>query len=133
MSTKGLKFNIFGIILMMLSIWGGTAVGQMITAKIGFPGGIIGAVVIGYVIYLVWCLLSGHAMDWMDGLLFAVLTYLAELIMQAISGVFGFGAGLIGLLLSALVLSFLVGAVLGAKEAPIALPQGAIGKTRKKG
>ena len=60
----------------------------------------------------------------MDGVLFSVLVYLAQMIQTTLSGFIGFAGGIIGLFFSAVILSFLVGAVLGAKDAPIAVGKG---------
>lgn len=108
-----------GIVLMMVAIWGGTFVGNMVTGMVGFAGGLIGAIIIGFVVYFVWTLLNGIPIDFMDGLMFSVMVYLANLIQVALSGFIGFGGSIIGLFFSAVILSFLVGAVLGHKKAPI--------------
>jgi len=119
-----MKFDIMGILLMMVAIWGGTFIGNMVAGMIGFAGGLIGAIIIGFVVYLVWTLINGRNIELMDGVLFAVLVYLAQMIQNMLSGVIGFGGSIIGLFFSAVILSFLVGAVLGTKDAPIAMGKG---------
>ena len=116
-----MKFDILGIVLMMVAIAGGTFLGNMVMGMIGFAGGLIGAIGIGFVVYIVWALLNGRKIDISDGVLFAVLVYLAQMIQNVLSGVIGFGGSIVGLFFSAVILSFLVGAVLGTKDAPIAM------------
>lgn len=119
-----MKFDIMGIILMMVAIAGGTFIGNIVAGAIGFAGGLLGAIIIGFVVYVVWTLINGRNIELMDGVLFAVLVYLAQMIQNLLSGVIGFGGSIIGLFFSAVILSFLVGAVLGAKDAPIAMGKG---------
>lgn len=124
--TRGtMKFDIMGIVLMMVAIVAGTFIGNMIGTSIGFlGGGLIGALVVGFIVYLVWALLNGKGIDIMDGVLFSVMVYLSQIIQNALSGLIGFGGSILGLFFSAVILSFLVGAVLGSKDAPIALGKG---------
>lgn len=113
-----------GIVLMMVAIWGGTFIGNMVAGMVGFAGGLIGAIIIGFVVYLIWTLINGGKIDLMNGVMFSVLVYLAQLIQIALSGVIGFGGSIIGLFFTAVILSFLVGAVLGSKDAPVAMGKG---------
>jgi len=123
--TKGaMKFDIMGIVLMMVAIWAGTFIGNIVVGMVGFAGGLVGAIIIGFVVYLIWTLMKGLKIDLMDGLMFSVLVYLAQLIQTALSGFIGFGGSIIGLFFSAVILSFLVGAVLGTKDAPVAMGSG---------
>lgn len=109
---------------MMVAIWAGTFIGNMVTGMVGFAGGLIGAIIIGFVVYLIWALMKGTKIDLMNGIMFSVLVYLAQLIQNALSGFIGFGGSIIGLFFSAVILSFLVGAVLGTKDAPVAMEKG---------
>lgn len=123
-----MKFDLMGILLMMVAIWLGTTFGNIFGGMIGFAGGLIGAILVGFCIYLVWALLNGKKIEIMNGVLFAVMVYLAQLIQNALSGVIGFGGSIIGLFFTALILSFLVGFVLGPKESPVAM-----GNSKSKG
>lgn len=109
---------------MMVAIWAGTFIGNMVAGMVGFAGGLAGAVIVGFVVYLIWTLINGRKIDLMDGVMFSVLVYLAQLIQVALSGFIGFGGSIFGLFFSAVILSFLVGLVLGTKEAPIAMGKG---------
>lgn len=130
--TRGaMKFNIMGIVLMMVAIWLGTFMGNIVAGMVGFAGGLFGAIIVGFVIYIVWALINGKKIDLMNGVLFAVLVYLAQLIQNALSGVIGFGGSIFGLFFTAIILSFLVGAVLGASESPVAMSGVGIGKKTK--
>jgi len=113
-----------GIVLMMVAIWAGTFIGNIVAGMVGFAGGLVGAIIIGFVVYLIWALLKGLKIELMDGLLFSVLVYLAQLIQSLLSGYIGFGGSIIGLFFSAVILSLLVGFVLGTKDAPVAMGKG---------
>lgn len=131
--TRGtMKFDIMGIVLMMVAIWAGTFIGNMVAGMVGFAGGLVGAIIIGFVIYLVWSLIKGQKIDITNGVLFSVLVYLAQMIQNMLSRYIGFGGSLIGLFFTALILSFLVGLVLGPKEAPVAMGPSK-GKGKRKG
>lgn len=132
--TKGaMKFDIMGIVLMMVAIWAGTFIGNMVGGMVGFAGGLLGAIIIGFVIYIIWSLINGKKIDLMNGVLFAVLVYLAQLIQNMLSGYIGFGGSIVGLFFTAVILSFLVGAVLGASESPVSMGQTISGKSSAKG
>jgi len=113
-----------GIVLMMVAIWGGTFIGNMVAGMVGFAGGLIGAIIIGFVIYIVWSLISGKKIELVNGVLFSVLVYLAQIIQGVLSGYIGFGGSIVGLFFTAIILSFLVGFVLGPKDAPVAMGTG---------
>ena len=89
-----MRFNIMGIIFMMVAIWLGTMIGSSVASMLGFAGGIIGAVVVGFMVYIVWALISGQKINLMNGVIFAVLVYIAQLIARMIFGATGFGGGM---------------------------------------
>ena len=104
-----MRFNIMGIIFMMIAIWLGTMIGSSVAAMLGFAGGIIGAFVVGFMVYIVWALISGQRINLLNGAIFAVLVYIAQLISGIIFGATGWGGGIIGYFITALILSFLWG------------------------
>jgi hypothetical protein len=102
-----LKLNLFSIIIMMVAIGLGNVVGNMVAGMIGMAGGIIGSMIVGFVIYVIFAFLSGMSIKLFAGIVFAIFVWLANMLAGLISGWTGFGGGIIGLLISALVLSFL--------------------------
>jgi len=107
--TRGVAFNIMNIIFMFVAIWLGTVFGAGFASMLGFGGGLIGALVVGFIVYVIYTLVSGGKIQLMQGIIFAVLVYVAQLVAGFIGGNFGLGGGLLGLGVSAIVLSFLWG------------------------
>ena len=104
-----LKFNIMGILFMAVAIWLGTSIGSGLAGMVGFGGGILGALVVGFVVYLIWAFLSGVPIKLLSGVIFAVLVWIAQMIMGLVGGRLGLGGGILGLILTAVILSFLWG------------------------
>ena len=104
-----MKFNLFAIILAGVAIGLGSVVGSALTGMVGFAGGIVGTLVTGFVIYLIYAFLSGMPIQLFAGLIFALMVWLTNMLAGMISGWTGLGGGLIGLGISAVILSFLWG------------------------
>lgn len=117
--VMNMRFNLMGIILMALAIWLGTIVGSSVASMTGFAGGLVGALVVGFVIYVIWALVTGQKIGLMNGVIFAVLVYLANIISAFIFGAVGIGGGIIGYFVTAVVLSLLVGWILRTPQAPV--------------
>lgn len=116
-----MKFNILGIILMMAAIWLGSMFGSGVASMFGFGGGIVGAVIVGLLTYVVYTLISGQKINIMSGVIFALLVYVAQLVSGLIASNTGFGGGIIGLFITAVVLSFLWGYIGKGSNSPITL------------
>jgi len=97
--------NIMGVLFMLIAIWLGTSVGGSLTMAVGLGGGLIGSFIAGFVVYLIYALLSGFKLELMSGLIFAIMVWLAT----TVAGLFAF-TGIIGLFITAIILSFLWGA-----------------------
>ena len=104
-----MKFDIMGILFMAVAIWLGTSIGSGLAGMVGFGGGILGALVVGFVVYLIWAVLSGVPIKLLSGVIFAVLVWIAQMIMGLVGGRLGLGGGILGLILTAVMLSFLWG------------------------
>ena len=126
-----MRFNIMGIIFMMVAIWLGTMIGSSVAAMLGFAGGIIGAIVVGFMVYIVWALISGQRINLMNGVIFAVLVYIAQLISGMIFGVTGWGGGIIGYFITAFILSFLWGWIGRGSAKTLGISTGKTSKTRR--
>ncbi|RLG42993.1 MAG: hypothetical protein DRN81_07425 [Thermoproteota archaeon] len=129
-----MRFNIMGIIFMMVAIWLGTMIGSSVAAMLGFAGGIIGAMVVGFMVYIVWALIAGQRINLMNGVIFAALVYIAQLIASMIFGATGWSGGLIGYFITALILSFLWGWIGrgSAKTSGIATGKGCRSRRRRR-
>lgn len=113
------KFDIMGIVLMGIACWLGTIGGAMLAGMIGLGGGLIGALVVGFIIYAIYTLLTGGKLKIFSGLIFAVLVYIAQIITGVLAGTTGLGGGLIGFFFTAVILSFLWGWFGGRGASPI--------------
>jgi hypothetical protein len=126
-----MRFNIMGIIFMMVAIWLGTMIGSSVASMLGFAGGIIGAIVVGFMVYIVWALISGQRINLMNGVIFAVLVYIAQLISGMIFGATGWGGGIIGYFITAFILSFLWGWIGRGSAKTLGISTGKTSKTRR--
>jgi hypothetical protein len=122
------KFDLLGIILMAVAIGVGTMVGGIIAGRIGFGGGILGAFIVGIVIYAIWAFVVGARIDLKDGVIFSVLVYIAQIIAGYLQGMVGFGGALVAYLFTAVIFALLWGMIGGgkgkggaSKQAPIAV------------
>jgi len=103
------KFNIMGMVIMVIAIALGTMVGSMLTGAVGLAGGIIGSFAVGFVIYVIWAFLSGQRIQIMKGVIFAGLVIVANLIAGMVQGATGFGGGILTYVVQAIILMFLWG------------------------
>lgn len=104
-----LKFDIMGIILMIVAVWLGTFAGAGISGVIGLGGGILGTFVVGFIVYLIYTLVHGDKIELVSGLIFAILVYVAQIVAGVIGGYTGLGGGLIGLVFTGFILAMLWG------------------------
>lgn len=105
---------------MVIAIVLGNTVGAMMATWIGMGGGLIGAFIVGLVIYAIFAILTGQNISLIMGIIFAILVYISGIITAWISSATGFGGGLVGLLLNAIVLSMLWG-YFGKGKSPVEL------------
>lgn len=106
---RAVAFDLMGIIFMLIAIVLGNMVGAMVAGMVGMGGGLIGAFIIGVVIYAIFCFLTGSEMNMMSGLIFAILVYISGIATTWIGSATGLTGGFIGLVLNAIVLSILWG------------------------
>lgn len=115
-----MKFNIWGIVLMIVAIIAAQFIGEFLIPYLGSSGGgLIGSFLIGAIAYAVYTLLSGGKFRLMSMIVFAVLVYVSNLIAGYVGGMLGLSAGYISLALAGVVMSFLwgwVGARFGGKK-----------------
>lgn len=104
-----MKFSIWGIIFMMIAIGIGSLLGSLIASFMGLAGGIIGTIVSGFAVYLIYAVISGMPIKLMAGLIFAIFVWIANMLAGMISGFTGLGGGIIGLGVTAIIMSFIWG------------------------
>lgn len=131
-----MKFNIMGIIFMMIAIALGTMLGSMIAGMVGgivgTTGGLIGVFIVGLGVYAVYSLLNGQPLKLMTGLMFAGLVWISGLITGMVSGATGLGGGIIGLAIQAILLGFLAGYFLKGETPLGATQKKSTGKRRRR-
>jgi hypothetical protein len=108
-NTQAVAFDLMAIVFMAVAIIVANLFGPMLAGIVGVGGGLIGAFVIGLVVYAIYSLLTGGKMTIFHAIIFAVLVYISGFITAWISSATGFGGGIVGLILEAIVLSFLWG------------------------
>jgi len=119
-----MKFDIMGLVFMVVAIWVGNILGPMLGGVVGFGGGLIGAFISGIAIYLVYCLISGIKMDMFGAVMFAVAVYASVIVTGFATGYFGFISGIIAVFVQAIILSVIWSYIAPKKEvakAPIKL------------
>lgn len=126
-----MRFDFMGIIFMAIAIVLGNMVGSMVAGMVGMGGGLIGAFIVGSIIYVIFCFLTGSSINLMQGLIFAVLVYVSGLLTAYIGSATGFTGGIIGLLLNAIVLATLWG-YFGKGKSPITTASTKSTKRRRK-
>lgn len=102
-------FNIMGIVFMIIALALGSLIGSMVASWLGIAGGIIGSMLVGFIIYAIWAFLTGQKIRIWAGLIFAIMVWVANIIAGAIQGATGFGGGLMGYVIVAVILSFIWG------------------------
>lgn len=92
---------------MVIAIGLGSIVGNAVANIFGLAGGIIGTLLTGFVIYLLYAFLSGMSIKLFAGIIFSIIVWLANMIAGLVSGWTGMGGGLITLIISAIIAMFL--------------------------
>ena len=123
--AKKTSFDLFGIILMAIAILLGNMLGGVLGSMIGFGGGILGTIMVGFVIYAIYTFITGAKIEIVSGLIFAACVWVANLLTGVVGGVVGIGGGLVIFILQVVFLSLIWGFI-GAKrkgqaKAPISI------------
>lgn len=123
-----MKFGLFGVIIMMVAIGFGGLIGSGVAGMFGLVGGIIGSLVVGFIVYIIYAVLMGVPINPLAGAVFAIMVWIANMFAGVIQSMTGLGGGIIGLAISAVILSI----IWGNYGASIAGQPTATGKTKKK-
>ena len=108
------KFDLMGIVLMIVAIAVGQFVGGYLIAYIGsIGGGIVGSLLVGLIIYVIYTFASKGKFGIVNAGIFAVLIYVANLIAAYVGTLIGVGGGYVTLIIAGVLMSFLWGWVGG--------------------
>ena len=119
-----MKFDVFGILLMIVAIAIGQVAADYLGSMFGLAGGIMGAVLAGSVAYLIFSLVTGGKLGVMNGVIFVVLIYIAQLAAAYIASLAGMASGYLTLILAGVIVSFVWGWIGGRKQGqtPVKVP-----------
>lgn len=116
-----LKFDIMGIIFMWIAIYAGNILGPMLGGTIGITAGLFGTFITGFVIYIIFCLVTGTKMSIWGAVLFSISVYASVLITGLVTGQLGFITGWMITFVQAILLSVIFGWI-APKEQTVNLP-----------
>ena len=109
-----MMFDIMRIVFMLISIVVGNFAGGMVSQYVGFGGALIGALIVGVIIYYLYSLLSGQPTSIMGAVVFGILNYVSTIITAYIGGMTNLAVGIFAIVIQAIILSMLWG-YLGGK------------------
>lgn len=114
---RGMMFDIMRIVFMVISIVVGNIAGAFLSQRIPFAGALLGALVVGIVIYLLYSLLAGQKPNLLGALVFGILNYVSTVITSLIGAQTNLAVGIFAIIIQAMVLSLLWGWI-GGQKAP---------------
>lgn len=105
-----MKFDLVGIVIMIIAI----AVGQYVSAYLGglfgIAGGFVGSLLTGAIVYLIYTLCcSGGKLGATNAVLFIVLLYIAQFASAYVASAVGVASGWLTLILTGIIVSFALG------------------------
>lgn len=89
-----MRLNVMAVVMMVVAIAIGKIAGSVLLDYIGgsFASGIFGALIIGFVCYLVYALVTKSKIRLMVGVFFAVMVYVADILSGYVTDLFGLGS-----------------------------------------
>lgn len=125
-----MKFDIFGIIMMIVAVALGQIVGSYLVGMLGsLAGGIVGSLIVGAIIYVIYTFITGGKFGIVNALIFAVIIYVANMVAGYVDAAAGLGGGLLTLVITGVVASFAWGWIGGKAAGKAKLP--GMGKASK--
>lgn len=105
-----MKFDLMGIILMIVAIALGQLLGGYLTEYLGsLGGGLAGTFIIGFLVYVIYTFLTKGKFGITSALIFTVLIYVSNMAAGYVDGMIGLGGGILTLVLTGLIASLLWG------------------------
>lgn len=112
-----IKFDLMGIVLMIVAIAVGQFGGGYLTAYLGdIGGGVVGSLLVGLIIYGIYTFASKGKFTVTNAVIFSVLIYVANIVAAYLGTYIGVGGGYVTLIIAGVMMSFLWGWV-GGKSA----------------
>lgn len=102
-----MKFDIMGLVFMVVAIWVGNFAGPMLGGYFGAGAGLLGAFVTGIIIYAVYSLITGSKMTLFGAVIFAVCVYISVMVTGMVTGMSGLLTGWVAIFVQAIILSLI--------------------------
>jgi hypothetical protein len=113
-----MKFDLFGIIMMIVAVAVGQYLGAYLGTMLGLGGGIVGSLLVGLVTYAIYTFVSGGKFGLWGAVIFSVLIYVANLGAGYVGSMLGLGGGIVTLAVTGAIASLLWG-WFGGKKAKV--------------
>jgi len=110
-----MMFDLMRIIFMVISIVLGNVAGVLLAQRIPVGGALLGAWIVGVVIYLIYSLLAGQQLSALGAVVFGILNFISTTLTGLISAQTGMIGGIVGIIVQAMILSLLWGWIGGQK------------------
>jgi hypothetical protein len=112
-----MKFDLMGIVFMIVAIAIGQLLGGYLTSYLGsLGGGLAGTFIVGFIVYVIYTFMTKGKFGIMSALIFSVLIYIANMAAGYVDGMIGIGGGVLTLVITGLIASLLWGWI-GGKTA----------------
>jgi uncharacterized membrane protein YfcA len=105
-----MKFDLMGIVFMIVAIALGQFLGGYLSGYLGsLGGGLAGTFVVGFLAYLIYTFLTKAKFGITNALIFTVLIYVANMAAGYVDGMIGLGGGILTLVMTGFLASLLWG------------------------
>ena len=117
-----MKFDLMGIIFMIVAIAMGQLLGGFLEGYIGsLGGGLLSTFIVGFLAYVIYTFLTKAKFGITNALIFTVLIYVANMIAGYVSGWMGLGGGIFTIVITAFFASLLWGWIGGRSKRAVKL------------
>lgn len=112
-----MKFDLMGVVLMIVAIALGQLLGGYLTGYLGsLGGGLVGTFLVGAIVYVIYTFLTHGKFGITSALIFTVLIYIANMAAGYVDSMVGLGGGVLTLVMTGVIASLLWGWI-GGKSA----------------
>jgi hypothetical protein len=117
-----MKFDLMGIIFMIIAIALGQLLGSFLEGYIGSLGsGLLSTFIVGFLAYVIYTFLTKAKFGVTNALIFTVLIYVSNLIAGYVGGFIGLSGGIVTIVVTALFASLLWGWIGGRSRRALKL------------
>jgi hypothetical protein len=111
-----MKFDLMGIVFMIVAIALAQFIGPYFTPYLGsLGGGLAGVFLVGIIAYVVYTFLTHAKFGIVNAVIFTVLIYIANMVAGYVDGMIGLGGGILSLVITGFIASLLWGWIGGRK------------------